>query len=83
MTAWVQGLVDLLAQNPSLAGLIIFFVAMTEALFVIGLVIPSTVVLVGAGTLVGLGKLQFWPVFLLTVLGAVAGDAISYWFGHV
>lgn len=83
MTAWVQGLVDLLAQNPSLAGVIIFFVAMTEALFVIGLVIPSTVVLVGAGTLVGLGKLQFWPVFLLTVLGAVAGDAISYWFGHV
>ena len=56
MTAWVQGLVDLLAQNPSLAGVIIFFVAMTEALFVIGLVIPSTVVLVGAGTLVGLGK---------------------------
>ena len=83
MTAWVQGLVDLLAQNPSLAGVIIFFVAMTEALFVIGLVIPSTVILVGAGTLVGLGKLQFWPVFLLTVLGAVAGDAISYWFGHV
>ena len=83
MTAWTQWLLDLFAQNPGLAYAIIFAVAMGEALFVIGLFFPSTVVLVGAGTLVGLGKLKFWPIFLLTVLGAIAGDALSYWFGHI
>ena len=82
MTSWVQGIIDYLAQNPNFAGGIIFAVAMGEALFVIGLFFPSTAVLVGAGTLVGLGKLKFWPVFLLTVAGAVVGDAVSYWFGH-
>ena len=83
MTAWVQHLLDWLSLHPNYAGAVVFIVAMGEALFIIGLVFPSTVVLVGAGTLVGLGKLPFWPVFLLTVFGAIAGDAISYWFGHI
>lgn len=83
MTSWVQPIIDYLGQNPGMAWLIVFLASMGEALFVIGLVVPSTAVLVGAGTLVGLGKLQFWPVFLMTVAGAVAGDAISYWFGHI
>lgn len=83
MTGWVQSLLGYLSLHPTYAGAVVFLVAMGEALFVIGLFFPSTVVLVGAGTLVGLGKLPFWPVFLLTVLGAVAGDAVSYWFGHI
>lgn len=83
MTAWVQPIIDYLAQHPTMAWLIIFVVSMGEALFVVGLIVPSTAVLVGAGTLVGLGRLQFWPVFMMTVAGAVAGDAISYWFGHI
>lgn len=83
MTAWIQPIIDYLAQYPTTAWLIVFLVSMGEALFVVGLAVPSTAVLVGAGTLVGLGKLQFWPVFMMTVAGAVAGDAISYWFGHI
>jgi undecaprenyl-diphosphatase len=83
MTAWALHLLDWLSLHPNYAGVAVFIVAMGEALFVIGLVFPSTAVLLGAGTLVGLGKLPFWPVFILTVLGATAGDAISYWFGHV
>ena len=77
MTTWVQPILDYLSQNPATAWAIIFLVSMGEALFVVGLVVPSTAVLVGAGTLVGLGKLQFWPVFLMTILGAIAGDAIG------
>lgn len=62
--------------------IIIFLVAAGEAIFVVGLFVPSTVVLLGAGALVGAGKLPFLPVFVLTTLGAIAGDAISYWFGR-
>ncbi|TYC64497.1 phosphatase PAP2 family protein [Rhodobacterales bacterium] len=55
---------------------------MGEALFLIGLFVPSTVVLVGAGTLVGLGKLDALSIFIWTSLGATVGDAISYWVGY-
>nr|WP_244318568.1 bifunctional DedA family/phosphatase PAP2 family protein [Roseibium hamelinense] len=63
--------------------MVCFAAAMGEALFIVGLFVPSTVVLVGAGTLVGLGKLDPVSIFVWTTLGAIAGDAISYWVGYV
>lgn len=83
LTGIFEHLIAFIGNNPSLAGLIVFLVAMGEALFIIGLFVPSTVVLVGAGTLVGLGKLQPVPIFVWTVLGAITGDALSYWAGHI
>ncbi|ADZ72681.1 bifunctional DedA family/phosphatase PAP2 family protein [Polymorphum gilvum] len=83
MTDLLNQLVSFIGDNPGFAGAIVFLIAMGEALFIVGLFVPSTVVLVGAGTLVGLGKLEAWPIFLWTTLGAIAGDAVSYWIGHV
>ncbi|MCZ4291455.1 bifunctional DedA family/phosphatase PAP2 family protein [Hoeflea alexandrii] len=82
MGHYLQPIVDYIGNHPNGALAIVFMMAMGEALFVIGLFVPSTVVLVGAGTLVGMGKLEFVPIFTATALGATAGDAISYWFGH-
>lgn len=81
MTDFLDPILTFIADNPSLAGLICFLAAMGEALFLIGLFVPTTVVLVGAGTLVGLGKLELMPLLIWTTLGATAGDAISYWIG--
>ncbi|MCA1299556.1 bifunctional DedA family/phosphatase PAP2 family protein [Stappia indica] len=83
MTDLLNQLVSFIGENPLLANAVVFLIAMGEALFIIGLFVPSTVVLVGAGTLVGLGKLDPWPIFLWTTLGAIVGDAVSYWIGHV
>ncbi|WP_299483566.1 bifunctional DedA family/phosphatase PAP2 family protein [uncultured Roseibium sp.] len=82
MTELLDHVLTFIAENPGLAGLICFLAAMGEALFIIGLFVPTTVVLVGAGTLVGLGKLDPVPLFIWTTLGATAGDAISYWIGY-
>lgn len=82
MNALLQHLLDTLAQNPLLALGIAFSVAAVEAIIVIGFFVPSTLVLVGIGGLIGLGKLPFWPLFFATALGAVAGDAISFWIGQ-
>lgn len=82
MTDFLDPILTFIAENPSLAGLICFLAAMGEALFLVGLFVPSTVVLVGAGTLIGLGKLDALPIVIWTTLGATAGDAISYWVGY-
>lgn len=81
MTQLLNSLVGLLSAHPALALVICFAVAFGEALLIVGLFVPSTTVLVGAGTLIGVGSLPFWPIFLATVAGSVAGDALSYWFG--
>ncbi len=81
MAALFTSLIDMLSAHPSLAIGLSFLVAFGEALLILGLFVPSTTVLVGAGTLVGVGELPFWPIFLATVIGAVLGDAVSYWIG--
>ena len=81
MTQLLSQFVDFLGQHQYLAILFAFLVAFGEALLILGLFVPSTVVLVGLGTLIGLGKMAFLPVFAATVAGAIAGDALSFWAG--
>ena len=81
MTQLLLHFVDFLGAHQLLAILIAFLVAFGEALLIVGLFVPSTVVLVGLGTLIGLGKIAFLPVFAATVAGAIAGDALSFWAG--
>ena len=78
----VQPYLDYFSSNPSWAIVVIFLISFGEALLIIGLFVPSTVVLVGAGMLVGSGHLPFWPVFIATAVGAIAGDQVSYWAGR-
>jgi membrane protein DedA with SNARE-associated domain/membrane-associated phospholipid phosphatase len=83
VTGYLQDFINFTGLHPNLAIAAAFLVSAGEALPVIGLFSPSTVVLVGLGGLVGLGKASFWPVFVATVLGASIGDAISYWTGRI
>ena len=83
MTAYLQHLIDFIGLHPTLAIAAAFLVSAAEALPIIGLFSPSTVVLVGIGGLVGLGKVSFWPAFIATILGATIGDAISYWVDRI
>jgi undecaprenyl-diphosphatase len=79
----IQPYLEYFSQNPEWAITLVFLIAFGEALLIIGLFVPSTAVLVGAGMLVGTGHLGFWPVFLATAIGAIAGDQLSYWAGRL
>ena len=80
---YIQPYLDYFIAHPNWAIAVIFLIAFGEALLIIGLFVPSTVVLVSAGALVGTGLLPFWPVFLATAIGAIAGDQVSYWAGRL
>ena len=79
----IQPYLDYFSQHPSWAIALVFLIAFGEALLIIGLFVPSTAVLVGAGMLVGTGHLEFWPVFVATTIGAILGDQLSYWAGRL
>ncbi|WP_423066538.1 DedA family protein [Devosia sp. CN2-171] len=82
LTGWLEMLLEQLSGNIWLALLFIFLIAATEAVFILGLFIPSTPVLLLAGGLIADGRLPFWEIYLVAVLGAVVGDAISYTVGY-
>jgi membrane protein DedA with SNARE-associated domain len=61
----------------------IFAISIGEAVFILGLFVPSTPILLLAGGIIAEGRLPFWEVYIAAVLGAVLGDAISYLIGHL
>lgn len=69
------------SDNFWLSVLFIFLVAIGEAVFILGLFVPSTPVLLLVGGIIATGKLPFWPIYLAAVIGAVIGDAVSYTVG--
>src|SRR5579864_9716015 len=78
--AYVQ-LLHLLAGNPAWTLTVVFLAAFLEAIAVIGTFIPGSTAMFLAGALVGTGSLSLGWVFLSAIVGAVAGDGMSFWIG--
>jgi undecaprenyl-diphosphatase len=68
--------------HPQHAGWVIFLIALAESLAIVGILVPGVVILLGAGTLIGNGTLDFWPMMAWAVAGAIIGDAISFQLGR-
>ncbi len=82
ITTYLEHILDGISGNLPLAVLFIFLVCIGEAVFILGLLVPSLPILVLTGGLIADDKLPFWPIYLAAVAGAVIGDAISYGIGH-
>lgn len=78
----LEAFLEAVSGNFWLSFWFIFGIAIAEAVFILGLFIPSTPILLLAGGLIAQGRLPFWEVYFAAVLGAVIGDAISYSVGY-
>ena len=78
----LQAFLDWISQHTFWSGLIIFTIACSESLALVGLLVPGAVLMFALGTLITTGHLAFWPAVSWAVLGAIAGDGISYWLGY-
>ncbi len=82
MTELLQQLLDWISLHPLWAGIVIFLVAMGESLAIVGMLIPGAALMIGFGTLISTGQLDFWSTCGWAVAGAIAGDGISFLLGH-
>jgi len=73
---------DWLHNHPGLACLATFIISCTESIAVIGLIIPGTIMMTAVGILIGSGVINFWQSMLAAILGAIAGDSLSYRLGY-
>ncbi len=81
MTEIFQQLLQWVQIHPLWSGVIIFLVAMTESLAIVGLIVPGVAIMFGIGALIAAGAIQFWPAFAWAVAGAIAGDISSFLLG--
>ena len=81
----MQGFIDqgiqFIEQHQAWAGLVVFLMTFGESLFIVGILLPATLLLFMVGGLVGNGTLHWFPVLVSGLAGAVVGDALSYWLG--
>ena len=78
----IQPVLDWMARNPELAGVIVFLVAAGESLALVGIVVPGVVFMLGIGALVGLDAINLWQALFWAAAGAIVGDWLSYWLGR-
>jgi len=87
MDGIVHTSLELIKQHADWAFPILFVVSFGESFVGISLLFPGTTIMVAAGTLARWpfhphGILSVWPLLAGAVLGAVLGDAISFWLGR-
>lgn len=78
----IDSILTFIEAHHEWAGVVFGLMAFGESLAFIGVLIPATTVMIAAGTLVGTGVLPFFDVFVGGTIGAVLGDAISFWVGR-
>src|SRR5690606_8150991 len=80
-SSWMEATLAWIGEHPLLAGVVIFAIAFCDALIIVGAVVPALPLLFAVGVLIGMGEISGPYAVASAALGALAGDAISYWVG--
>lgn len=78
----IQPILQWISDHPTWAGFVVFLISLSESLAIVGLFVPGVVMMTAIGAMMGGGILPFWETLLWAILGAIAGDGISYWLGY-
>ena len=74
-------LLHLMSGHPEWALAVVLLASFLESVAFIGTFVPGSTAMFIAGALVGAGALNLGWVFVCAIVGAIAGDAASFWFG--
>lgn len=80
---YIAPLTDWLQNHPHWALLITFLVSLTESLAIIGSIVPGSITMTAIGILAGSGIMRIDLTLIAAILGAVAGDSLSYALGYI
>jgi len=82
MEDWVHPILAFIAAHAAWAVVAAFVTALVESFAFLSLLFPGTTLLIATGALIGNGTLPRGPIVVGAVIGAVVGDAASYWLGR-
>ena len=81
-SSWIDATLAWIGNHPILAGAAIFAIAFSDAVIVLGAIVPALPLLFAVGVLIGLGQINGPYAVACATLGAFFGDALSFWVGH-
>jgi undecaprenyl-diphosphatase len=82
MWSWINSAADLVALYPGWALGAVFLAAIIEAVAVLGILIPGTPILMAVTGAAAMAGQPMIPFLILSIVGAVIGDFLSFWIGR-
>ena len=82
MTSFFVGLVDFVGAHPHYALTAVFLLALSEAIPMIGTVVPGSTLIVGISALATGADVNPWLLLVAATGGAISGDGLSFWLGQ-
>src|SRR5260370_26077436 len=82
MTSYFSGFVNFVGAHPHYASTAVFLLALSEAIPVIGTVVPGSTLIVAISALATGADVNPWFLLVAATVGAIAGDGLSFWLGQ-
>jgi membrane protein DedA with SNARE-associated domain len=82
MTFYLTALTDFIAMHPQYAYVAVFLLALSEAVPIVGTVVPGSTLIFGISALAAAADLQPWMLLIAATIGAIVGDGLSFWLGR-
>jgi membrane protein DedA with SNARE-associated domain len=81
MSSYFSAIVDFVGANPQYAIIAIFLLAWSEAIPVVGTIVPGSTLIIAISALAAGADVSAVHLVLAAIAGAVAGDASAFWIG--
>jgi membrane protein DedA with SNARE-associated domain len=82
MTAYLSDITDFISMHPHYAAWAVFLLAFSEAIPIIGTVVPGSTLIVAISALAIEAAISPWLLLVAAILGAIVGDGTSFWLGQ-
>jgi membrane protein DedA with SNARE-associated domain len=82
MSSFFAAIVDVASAHSHYAYVAIFLLALSEAIPVVGTIVPGSTLIIGISTLAADASANPWILVIAATVGAIAGDGLSFWLGQ-
>jgi membrane protein DedA with SNARE-associated domain len=82
MTSYFSALVGFVSAHSDYAHIAIFMLALSEAIPVVGTVVPGSTLIIAISALATDANANPWILLIAAIVGAIVGDGLSFWLGQ-
>jgi membrane protein DedA with SNARE-associated domain len=82
MISYVAPIVAFVSVHPQWAYAALFLLALSEAIPLVGTVVPGSTLIIGISTLAVEASVRSWLLVVAAAAGAIVGDGVAFWLGR-
>jgi membrane protein DedA with SNARE-associated domain len=82
MNLHFSDIAEFMTAHPLFAHLAVFLLALSEAIPIVGAIVPGSVLVVAISAMMAGSEIHAWLLVVDATLGAIIGDGLSFWLGR-